>query len=64
MQTDTDRFLTGPQVQDRYGKTSVTLWRWINNDEMGFPKPMKVNRLNYWRLSDLIAWEAAQVEMA
>lgn len=53
-------FLTGPQVQERYQKSHVTLWRWIRDPDLAFPQPMKINRLNYWRLSDLEAWEAAQ----
>lgn len=57
-------FLTGPQVQARYQKSHVSIWRWMNDDRLGFPAPLKINRLNYWRLSDLEAWEAAQVENA
>ena len=53
-------FLTGPQVQKRYQKSHVTIWRWIRDSELAFPQPLKINRLNYWRLSDLEAWEAAQ----
>lgn len=53
-------FLTGPQVQARYGRSHVTLWRWVRDPALGFPQPMQINRLNYWRLSDLEAWEAAQ----
>ena len=53
-------FLTGPQVQARYQKSHVTLWRWVRDPDLGFPAPMQINRLNYWRLSDLEAWEAAQ----
>lgn len=53
-------FLTGPQVQARYGRSHVTLWRWVRDTDLGFPQPMQINRLNYWRLSDLEAWEAAQ----
>jgi predicted DNA-binding transcriptional regulator AlpA len=65
-QTDTSQavnrqtFLTGPQVQNRYQKSHVTIWRWIKDCEMAFPQPLKINRLNYWRLSDLEQWEAAQ----
>jgi predicted DNA-binding transcriptional regulator AlpA len=55
-------FLTGPQVQARFQKSHVTIWRWIRDAELGFPQPIKINRLNYWRLSDLEAWEAAQAE--
>jgi len=53
-------FLTGPQVQKRYQKSHVTIWRWIRDSELAFPQPLKINRLNYWRLADLEAWEAAQ----
>jgi predicted DNA-binding transcriptional regulator AlpA len=53
-------FLTGPQVQKRYQKSHVTLWRWIRDSELAFPQPLKINRLNYWRLADLEAWEAAR----
>lgn len=53
-------FVTGPQVQERYQKSSVTIWRWIKDPELGFPHPIRINRLNYWRLSDLEQWEAQQ----
>ncbi|WP_294609347.1 helix-turn-helix transcriptional regulator [uncultured Roseovarius sp.] len=53
-------FLTGPQVQERYQKSPVTIWRWINDSALGFPQPIRINRLNYWRLAELEAWEAAQ----
>lgn len=61
MQTQADNtFLTGPQVQARYQKSHVTIWRWVRDPDLAFPAPMQINRLNYWRLSDLEAWEAAQ----
>lgn len=55
-------FLTGPQVQARYQKSHVTIWRWVRDPDLAFPAPMQINRLNYWRLSDLEAWEAAQAD--
>lgn len=55
-------FLTGPQVQRRYQKSHVTIWRWLHDPELGFPQPVKVRRLNYWRLRDLETWERAQAE--
>jgi predicted DNA-binding transcriptional regulator AlpA len=57
-------FLTGPQVQARYQKSHVTMWRWTNDKAMGFPKPLTIKRLNYWKLTDLEAWEAAQADAA
>lgn len=53
-------FLTGPQVQARYQKSHVTIWRWVRDPTLGFPQPTQINRLNYWRLNDLQDWEASQ----
>lgn len=53
-------FLTGPQVQARYQKSHVTIWRWVRDADLNFPQPIQINRLNYWRLSDLEAWEASR----
>ena len=57
-------FLGGPQVQMRYGKSHLTIWRWTKDQNLGFPAPMKIRGQNYWRLTDLEAWEAAQLETA
>lgn len=62
MQTPT--YLTGPQVQARYQKSHVTLWRWSNSETMGFPKPIKINGFNHWKIDELEAWESEQVEAA
>jgi predicted DNA-binding transcriptional regulator AlpA len=61
MKTD-QTFLTGPQVQKRYQKSHVTIWRWVNDPSLNFPQPIQINRLNYWRLADLEAWESAQTD--
>jgi predicted DNA-binding transcriptional regulator AlpA len=53
-------FLTGPQVQRRYQKSHVTIWRWVRDPALNFPRPIQINGRNYWRLADLEAWEAAQ----
>jgi predicted DNA-binding transcriptional regulator AlpA len=60
MQDAREEFLTGPQVQARYKKSHVTIWRWVRDPDLGFPKPIQINRLNYWRLRDLEAWEASR----
>jgi predicted DNA-binding transcriptional regulator AlpA len=53
-------FVTGPQVQSRYQKSHVTIWRWVRDADLKFPQPIQINRLNYWHLADLEAWESAQ----
>jgi predicted DNA-binding transcriptional regulator AlpA len=39
------------------------MWLWRMIEHHGFPKPIKLvpgNSLNFWKLSDLLAWEAQQ----
>ena len=55
-----DRFLTAKQLRARYGDASdMWLWRRLLDDS-GFPQPMVLNKRRYWRVSDLVAWEAAR----
>lgn len=53
-------FLPGRQVLDRYHITQQTLWRWLNDDAMGFPKPLYLGRYRYWRAAELLSWEKEQ----
>jgi predicted DNA-binding transcriptional regulator AlpA len=54
---DAEKFLPARKVWERYGVTSMTLWRWIYDDKLNFPAPVYIRRFRYWRLSDLVAWE-------
>jgi predicted DNA-binding transcriptional regulator AlpA len=58
------RFLTGPQVDERYGIVPATRWRWEHDPELGFPPPLKLQphkggRKRY-ALDELEAWERRQ----
>jgi predicted DNA-binding transcriptional regulator AlpA len=51
-------YVNAPQVRARYGGVSdMTLWRWLRDKELGFPKPSRINRMRYWKVSELIEWE-------
>lgn len=52
-----DVFLSARQVTTRYGVSKMTLWRWLHDADMKFPEPLQIQRLRYWRASDLVAWE-------
>lgn len=56
----TERLLPGRQVWSRYGITDRTLARWLENEELQFPRPLVVNGRRYWRLGDLECWERAR----
>jgi hypothetical protein len=40
----------------------MTLHRWCRDDRLGFPAPIRIGRMRFWRVADLEAWEAAQAE--
>jgi predicted DNA-binding transcriptional regulator AlpA len=51
-------YLTATQVRARYGGVSdMTLWRWLRDKDLCFPKPCRINRLRYWKDSELTEWE-------
>jgi predicted DNA-binding transcriptional regulator AlpA len=54
-----DCFLTSKQTRSRYGDSSdMWLWRLLNDEKSGFPKPLMIRGRRFWRLSDLVAWES------
>jgi predicted DNA-binding transcriptional regulator AlpA len=55
-----DRFLGAPEVEARYGVAAMTIWRWLRDPALNFPKPVWIRTRRLWRESDLIAWERAQ----
>lgn len=46
------------------GVSDMTLWRWLNDPALNFPKPIYIARRRYWREIDLIEWLDAQAEVA
>jgi predicted DNA-binding transcriptional regulator AlpA len=55
----TKRYLTGPQVLDRYGgRSAMWLWRRMHFDPL-FPRPTVIGNRNYFDESELDAYDAA-----
>ena len=42
------------------GVSTMSLWRWLHDDELKFPPPVKINGRNYWKLAELRAWLAGR----
>jgi predicted DNA-binding transcriptional regulator AlpA len=56
------RYLTGPQVCQRYSISDVGLWRWLRDRELNFPLPaMRVRDRRYWLEDDLVVWERSMI---
>ena len=48
------RMLTAAQTRARYGNISdMTLWRWLNNSDLGFPRPIIINRRRFFNEEEL-----------
>ena len=60
MQGPQQTYLPSSAVRARYGVSDMTLWRWLHNNKLGFPVPMRVNGRRFWRLADLETWEASR----
>jgi predicted DNA-binding transcriptional regulator AlpA len=52
-----DDYLTGPDIDRRYKRSSQTRWRWSKDPELGFPKPMKIKNRLLYRRSEIEAFE-------
>lgn len=46
------------------GVSDMSLWRWLNNPELNFPKPIKIGARRYWREADIVAWLDGREVMA
>ena len=53
-------FVSAAKVRQRYGVSDMTLWRWLRNPTLCFPKPITINGRRYWREDSLLDWERAR----
>jgi predicted DNA-binding transcriptional regulator AlpA len=55
-----DGFLPARSVWERYGVTAMSLYRWLADEKMAFPRPIYIGRFRFWRLADLLEWESSR----
>jgi predicted DNA-binding transcriptional regulator AlpA len=46
------------------GISDMSLWRWLNDPALNFPRPIYISRRRYWRQVDVLAWVEIQAEAA
>lgn len=56
-----ENMLPAAAVWKRYGKTDRTLDRWLKDKSLGFPRPTIIRNRRYFKETELIEWERAQV---
>jgi predicted DNA-binding transcriptional regulator AlpA len=53
------------QVRSQCGGISdMTLYRWIHDDSLAFPKPFYINRRRFWFDDEIAFWLEAQTARA
>ncbi|GAA4650840.1 hypothetical protein GCM10023116_31230 [Kistimonas scapharcae] len=57
------KYLSRTEVLSRYGIGNTTLYRWINDEEIQFPKPIQLGaRCVRFLVSSLDQWETQRRE--
>ena len=57
---EVDHRVNSRYLMARYDVVDRTIDRWLADPKLNFPKPLKINARRYWRLSEVLAWEANQ----
>ena len=53
-------YLTRPLAAARYSVSERTISRWMEDEALGFPAPIRVRERLFFALADLEAWERRQ----
>jgi hypothetical protein len=59
-----DTLVPGPQVEREFGVTSMTIWRWDQNKNLGFLPAIKINGRTYRSRLMLEAFKRRMVDEA
>ena len=57
---DSEYLLPAGMVRARYNVSDMSIWRWLHDDALNFPHPIRINGRRFWLLADLEAWEASR----
>jgi predicted DNA-binding transcriptional regulator AlpA len=61
MSSENETYLKTNQVRERYGSCSA-MWIERRMKDRDFPAPVYFGALRFWRVSDLVEWDAAQIK--
>lgn len=57
------KLISATAVRDLCGGISdMTLWRWLQDPDLEFPRPVHIQRRRYWREVEMLGWLEAQAE--
>ena len=55
-----DRRIPASQIPLRFGISSRTFERWLRDPALNFPRPIVINRVRFFSVAELRAWEASR----
>jgi excisionase family DNA binding protein len=58
------RYMSAPQVRERYNCSDMTLWRWLHDEQLRFPKPITIRRRRLFDVDELDEFDRRQKEVA
>lgn len=38
------------------GISDMSLWRWLNDEDLNFPRPIYIQNRRFWREADMLEW--------
>jgi predicted DNA-binding transcriptional regulator AlpA len=53
----TKAFHTSKQIKARYDISDMSLWRWLQDEKLNFPKPVVIRARRYWDAEAIDQWE-------
>lgn len=60
--TPDKRYVLRKAVRARFGDCStMTIWRWEHDEDLGFPQPIMINGRAYYDLDEIEAFERRQI---
>jgi len=60
----TDDYIGARKLRQRYDTSDQSIWRWLHDDELNFPKPIYIKGRRFWKVSQLEQWERARAATA
>lgn len=55
-----NNFLSVKAISEKFSVTRSTIYRWLQDPQMGFPKPIKIGHSTRWDEAEINSWVEAQ----
>ncbi|RYH64470.1 MAG: hypothetical protein EON54_06545 [Alcaligenaceae bacterium] len=54
----TEQMMTAKDVCARFGGvTTMSLYRWLKDEALGFPQPIQIRKRRYWLMTDIATFQ-------